>query len=222
MLRSSIWPGIGADQESVDRAARRGIGTSAEPGVRDSPDVVRGAGRIVCSRRRGERRRQAGSEGASMGPCDASRQVARPAGALRSAVLCLALAVAAGCAAAQPATGGRTAPPDFPVGAYAKEFQDPFLGRMQIDWVFDPSGRWAEIPIALDNQAIGASVVRGRFTVEGDTVTIAADYPPGIGTSRHEWRLDGDHLWTTFESSTNEDDAAWFALLDPTPWTLLP
>jgi hypothetical protein len=154
-----------------------------------------------------------------MGPWNAWRQTARPKAALRLAALAVGLILAAGCADRGPSTTGPTAPPGFPVGAWSKEFLDPFLGRMEVNWVFEPSGRWAEIPIALDNQTIGAGVVRGRFTVEGDTVTITTDYPPGMGTSRHAWRVDGDHLWTTLESSDLEGDAEWFAMLDRMPWT---
>lgn len=143
-------------------------------------------------------------------------------GWLRIAGVAMVLVVPAACAGDRPAGTAPMAPPGFPVGTFAKEFLDPFLGRMQINWTFDPSGRWAEIPIALDEQAIGATVVRGRYIVEGESVTIASDYPPGIGTSRHAWRLDGDRLWTTFESSDNEDDAEWFAMLDPAPWIRQP
>ena len=157
-----------------------------------------------------------------MGLSNASWHAARPGRAIRIAVIAAALAMPAGCVATRPDIDGPTPPPEFPVGTFAKEIQDPSLGRMQINWTFDPSGQWAEIPIALDDQAIRAMVVRGTYTVEGESVTIASDYPPGIGTSRHAWRLEGNRLWTTFESSDNEDDAEWFAMLDPTPWIRQP
>lgn len=159
-----------------------------------------------------------------MGPLDAWRHDARPwrlIRAIRIALIAMALTLPAGCAASGPATTGPPPPPGFPVGVYAKAFQDPVLGRMQINWVFDPSGRWAEVPISLDNHTMEAGVIRGTFIVDGQVVTIASEYPPEIGTSIHRWRVDGNHLWTTFESSNNPDDEEWFAMLDPTPWTLV-
>ena len=59
---------------------------------------------------------------------------------------------------------------------------------------------------------------RGRYAVDGDHVTIATDFPPGLGTSVHTWRVEGEDLWTTFVSSDLPDDAAWFAELDRQPW----
>jgi len=126
--------------------------------------------------------------------------------------------VAAGCVgAAQPARGTDPAT-RFPYGAYAKEITDPQLGRVRIDWVFGPDGRWAEIQIPLDGQPQGGPVVRGTYTVQGDTLTIATSWPPDWGTSSHRWRVDGDELWTAFVSSDVPDDAGWFAELGSQPW----
>jgi hypothetical protein len=114
-----------------------------------------------------------------------------------------------------PATG-------FPLGAFSKEFMDPELGRMRIDWVFAADGRWAEVPFPLDGQPQRAPVVRGTYRVDGDALTVATEWPPGWGTSRHRWRLDGDDLWTSFESSDVAADADWFATLDTRPWQPAP
>jgi hypothetical protein len=134
----------------------------------------------------------------------------------------LGIAIAACAGSAAPPTAGVDPATGFPTGTFAKDFVDPPMGRVRLHWVFDPTGRWAEVPQALDGQALPAPPVRGTFRVEGDIVTIATDYPPGWGTSSHRWRLDGDELWTTFESSDNPDDEGWFAMLDATPWRRAP
>ena len=54
--------------------------------------------------------------------------------------------------------------------------------------------------------------------VDGDVLTIVTDYPPGFGTSRHTWRIEGGNLWTTYRSSDFAEDEGWFAMLDPVPW----
>ena len=45
-------------------------------------------------------------------------------------------------------------------------------------------------------------------------MTIATEYPPDWGTSRHGWRMDGDLLWTVFMDSDVPDDKDWFEALD--------
>ena len=115
--------------------------------------------------------------------------------------------------AANPATAS-----GFPLGSFAKEVQDPELGRIRLAWTFEEDGRWAEVPFALEGQSLNVPAMRGTYTVEGDTVTLATEFPPGWGTSQHTWRLDGDRLWTSFVSSTNPDDADWFKTLDDRPW----
>lgn len=123
--------------------------------------------------------------------------------------------------------GGRAAGPrdpaiaasGFPIGTFVKAFVEPTYGPGTLAWTFEADGRWAEIP--LDGAPVGAFPIRGRFTVEGDLLILATDYPPGFGTSRHRWRVDGTSLWTTYQSSDFEEDAGWFALLDPAPWTPL-
>jgi hypothetical protein len=59
-------------------------------------------------------------------------------------------------------------------------------------WVFEPDGRYAEVPFALDGQTLKAPTVRGSYSDDGEIETLANDYPPNWGTSRHGWRMDGD------------------------------
>ena len=137
--------------------------------------------------------------------------------------LVIGLFVGAWLAACSSHTPG---PPDpaiaasgFPVGSYVKDFVEPQFGPGRIAWTFAPDGRWAEVP--LDGAPVGATPVRGSYTVDGDILTIATDYPPDLGTSSHHWRVADGRLWTTFESSEFPGDADWFAILDPAPWVPL-
>ena len=134
--------------------------------------------------------------------------------------LVIGLFVGAWLAACSSHTPG---PPDptiaasgFPIGSYVKDFVEPQFGPGRIAWTFAPDGRWAEVP--LDGAPVGASPVRGTYTVDGDVVTIATDYPPGFGTNSHRWRIEDGLLWTTFQSSDNPEDAGWFTMLDRAPW----
>jgi hypothetical protein len=108
----------------------------------------------------------------------------------------------------------------FPVGTFTKRFVEPIYGPSTLAWTFAPDGRWAEVP--LDGAPVGARPVRGTFQVDGEILTIVTNYPPGFGSSRHTWRIEGDELWTEFRSSEFEGDAEWFAMLDPIPWTRQP
>lgn len=137
-----------------------------------------------------------------------------------SAIALAGLLTACGSRGAPIAPGIR--PDGFPVGTFTKDFVDPQLGNVRLAWTFALDGRWSEVPFALDGQTLPAPAVRGAYTVDGPIVTIATDYPPGWGTSRHEWRLGGDLLWTTFVSSDIAGDADWFAMLDVSPWTPTP
>ena len=136
-------------------------------------------------------------------------------------VLVLVGASVAGCGA-----GTRTTPPHggfapgsgFPLGSFAKELDDPQVGRVRLVWTFEADGRWAEIPLAVDGQSIDIPPIRGTWTADGETVTIATTYPPGIGTSTHGWRLDRDDVWTWLVASDNPDDQEWFQDLDSRPW----
>ena len=74
------------------------------------------------------------------------------------------------------------------------------------------------MPVALDGQRLDIVPVRGTFTADADTVTIATTWPSDMGTSTHGWRLDGDRLWTFLKESTNPDDKDWFEGLDSRPW----
>lgn len=133
----------------------------------------------------------------------------------------VAALLVAGCAGEAPGS------PDpaivasgFPVGTYTKRFVEPTYGPTVTAWTFAPDGRWAEIP--LGGAPVGAKPIRGTFRVDGDILTFITNYPPGFGTSRHAWRLEGEDLWTTFLSSDNQGDAEWFAMIDPIPWTRQP
>lgn len=130
---------------------------------------------------------------------------------------CLAIGITA-CSTETPPSYALDPATGFPTGVFAKEFDDPDLGPMRIEWVFGTDGRWAEIPIALAGQPQRAPVARGTYRVDGDEVTVSTTWPPGWGTSTHRWRLDGDDLWTAFLASDVEADADWFSMLDVQPW----
>jgi hypothetical protein len=138
--------------------------------------------------------------------------------ARRITAIGLMLALVGACAAPSFPPAGVDPSTGFPYGAFAKEIDDPDFGRVGIHWSFTSDGRWAEIPHALDGQTLPIVPVRGRYAVDGDEVTMTTDFPPGMGTSVHTWRVDGEDLWTTFVSSDLPDDAAWFAGLDRQPW----
>jgi len=126
-----------------------------------------------------------------------------------------------GCATGTPtgpANGSFAPSSGLPLGSFAKELRDPHAGRVRLVWTFEPDGRWAEIPLALDGQAIDLPPIRGTWTADGETVTIATTHPPGIGTSTHRWRRDRDEMWTWFVASDNPEDQEWFENLDSQPW----
>jgi hypothetical protein len=149
------------------------------------------------------------------------RSISRSASAL-GGILLAAGVLAAGCSAASPSRDHAVGPSGFPLGTFSKELSHPELGRVRLVWDFEPDGRYAEVPLALDGQTLNAPTVRGRYTVDGSTVTIATDFPPDWGTSRHGWRMDGDRLWTFFIESDVPDDKDWFEALDSRPWTPYP
>ena len=145
-----------------------------------------------------------------------SRKTARTGHGL--AIGLFVAAVLAGCAARTPGAPDPTiAASGFPIGTYVKDFIEPQHGPTRIAWTFEPDGSWAEIP--LEGAPIGVPPIRGTYTISGDVVTIATEYPPGLGTSSHAWRSVDGRLWTTYRSSDNPEDAGWFAMLDPIPWT---
>ena len=128
----------------------------------------------------------------------------------------------AGCAGSSvPAPSGTTTA-GFPLGSFSKVLEDPDVGRSLIVWTFTADGRFTEVPIALDGQRFEAFPLRGTFTADGETVTIATNYPPDMGTSTHGWRVDGDRLWTFLVDSTNPEDTDWFKGLDSRPWDPYP
>ncbi|HEV8280629.1 MAG TPA: hypothetical protein VGQ02_02115 [Candidatus Limnocylindrales bacterium] len=139
-----------------------------------------------------------------------------------AAMLALVLAAAA-CSSpgsSPPPAGIR--PDGFPTGVFSKLFVDPFMGPMRLSWVFEPDGDWAEVPEATAGQTIPTGPARGRYVVDGELVTLEVDHPSAWGWSRHRWRLDGDRLVTTYESSELPEDAGWFAMLDAQPWVRVP
>jgi hypothetical protein len=151
-----------------------------------------------------------------------SRSISRSVSVLSGMVLAIG-ALTAGCAASAPGPSDHpVAPSGFPLGTFSKELNDPELGRVRLVWDFEPDGRYAEIPMALDGQTLKAPTVRGRYSVDGSDVTIATDYPADWGTSRHAWRMDGDVLWTVFLESDVPEDKDWFEALDSQPWTPYP
>ena len=150
------------------------------------------------------------------------RSISRSASALVAIVLVAGI-LAASCATARaPSSEHPLGASGFPLGAFAKEVQLPDLGHIRLVWTFEPDGRYAEIPFALDGQTLMAPTIRGRYVVDGETVTIATEYPPDWGTSRHGWRMDGDRLWTFFMDSDVPEDKEWFEGLDSQPWTPYP
>jgi hypothetical protein len=141
-----------------------------------------------------------------------------------SAVLLVSVmgVVACGDAGATPPPAG-VRPDGFPTGVFAKSFVGPGLGPVRLSWVFESDGDWAEVPEATAGQTLQTGPARGRYIVDGELVTIEVDAPPAwVGWHRHRWRLDGDRLVTTYDSSTNPEDAEFFAMLDRQPWIRVP
>jgi hypothetical protein len=139
-----------------------------------------------------------------------------------AAILVVVSAIVTGCAGASrsgAATGSDPAS-GFPLGSFAKEINDP-SGRVRVIWTFEPDGRFAETPQALDGQALDWPAVRGTWTADAQTVTIVVSFPQNFGTMRHGWRVDADQLWTSLISSDNPADKEWFATLDAQPWRRL-
>ena len=134
----------------------------------------------------------------------------------------VASVILAACAGASEPPSGTDPATGFPYGVFSKEVTDPDLGRVRLDWVFGPDGRWAEVPIPLDGQPQRSPVVRGTVAVDGDTLTIATGWPPDWGTSQHRWWVEGEDLWTAFRGSDVPGDAGWFAGLDARPWMPAP
>jgi hypothetical protein len=150
------------------------------------------------------------------------RSISRSASVLGGILLATGVLVAA-CATSTPAPRDHPiSPSGFPLGTFSKELSDPELGRVRIVWDFEPDGRYVEVPFALDGQTLKAPTIRGTYAVDGETVTMATEYPPDWGTSRHGWRMDGDRLWTYFIESDVPGDKDWFEALDSRPWAPYP
>jgi hypothetical protein len=150
------------------------------------------------------------------------RSISRSASMLGGVLLATGVLVAACATSAPQSSASPISSSGFPLGTFSKELTDPELGRVRLVWDFEPDGRYAEIPFALDGQTLKAPTIRGTYAVDGGTVTIAIEYPPDWGTSRHGWRMDGDLLWTVFVESDVPEDKAWFEALDSRPWTPYP
>ena len=135
--------------------------------------------------------------------------------------LLLAASGCAGSTASPPPAGVR--PDGFPTGVFTKSFGDPVLGSVRLAWVFTADGDWAEVPEFTKGQTSYTGPARGRYAVDGELLTIQVDAPPAwVGWHRHRWRFDGDRLVTTYDDSTNPDDAGFFAMLDRQPWVREP
>jgi len=130
------------------------------------------------------------------------------------------MAIVAACAGASRSVPAQGSDPvsGFPLGAFAKEINDPTDGRVRLVWTFEPGGRFAESPQALDGQALDWPPVRGTWTADAEAVTIVVSFPHDYGTMRHGWRVDGEELWTHLISSDNPSDKDWFGMLDVQPW----
>jgi hypothetical protein len=125
--------------------------------------------------------------------------------------------VGCGASAVPPARGVDPAT-GFPFGRFAKEIEDPAGGRVRLVWAFEPDGRYAEIPFALDGQSLPFPTVRGTWTADATSLTIAVDHPAQLSDTVHGWRRDGDALWTYLISSNDPADVEWFGDLDVQPW----
>lgn len=123
-----------------------------------------------------------------------------------------------GTSARLPPPRGSDPASGFPLGRFAKEIDDPSAGRVRLVWAFEPDGRYAEIPFALDGQAMTFPTVRGTWTADDSTLAIDVTYPPEYAANRHGWRRDGDLLWTYLISSDDPEDVDWFTPLDVQPW----
>jgi hypothetical protein len=130
--------------------------------------------------------------------------------------------VVVGCAVgdAPPPAGVRA--DGFPTGVFEKTYVNPDFGPVRLYWVFDADGDWAEVPEATAGQTIQTGPARGRYTVEGDLLSITVEAPTFWGDHRHHWQLDGDRLITTYDDSELPEDADFFAMLDRQPWVRVP
>ena len=147
--------------------------------------------------------------------------MARRARLLTLALILLAFAVTA-CGAGETPPPPGVRPDGFPTGVFAKTFDDPDFGPIRLYWVFDADGNWAEVPEAAEGQTIRIWPGSGRYTVDGDLVSISVDAPPGMSEHTHRWRLEGDRLVTSFDHSADPADVDWFAMLDGQPWVRVP
>lgn len=182
--------------------------------LRACPEVSDRRGRIVPSVWRLDDARAHCSWGQTM---RRTRRQSRSRRYVGVVVACF-VAVAQGCGPAPaPITDGIGAQ-GFPVGTFTKDREDYVLGRVRIAWTFGPDGRWTEVPFALEGQTLNVPAVRGTYSVDGAILTIATNYPPEWGTSRHVWQMIAGRLWTTFVSSNVPGDAEWFDELDISPW----
>ena len=133
----------------------------------------------------------------------------------------LAIAACSGPGTSTPPPAG-VRPDGFPTGVFAKEFDDELLGPVRLSWVFAEDGGWAEVPEARAGQSMNTGPARGRYVVEGGLLTIEVDRPTFWGWTRHTWRLEGDQLITTYDSSELPFDEEFFATIDHLPWVRVP
>jgi len=147
------------------------------------------------------------------------RRGLRPPLAIGLATALVVIAVGScGPTARFPPPPGSDPASGFPLGRFAKEIDDPVSGRVRLVWAFEPDGRYAEIPFALDGQAMRFPTIRGTWAADAAELAIHVTDPPGISSTRHGWRRDGDLLWTHLISSDDPEDTDWFGALDVQPW----
>ncbi len=131
----------------------------------------------------------------------------------------LVAVLASGCTGlfGSPAPRGATVE-GFPLGAVAKDLEHPGLGRFRLIWIFKGDGRWAEVPVALDGQTLRLPPLRGTFVLDGATLTLKPDFPPGMTPSNHAWQVEGATLRTTFAAGAPEDEDWFLSVVDGAAW----
>jgi len=66
----------------------------------------------------------------------------------------------------------------------------------------------------VDDETAEAEIEKLELSIKVDK--------PIVFDNQHHWRLDGDHLITTYDDSDLPQDADFFAMLDRQPWVRVP